>query len=114
MKFFLSVFLVICLFFSCKKDKTPEYNLEIPRKKMVAIMVDLHVAEIAMQEYPQNQQDSIKMIYVTQIFEIHKTDKKLFDKSHAELLKNPLLNSNVQTEILDTIRVLNLKNQGKS
>ena len=100
--------------FACSNDKTPKYDLEIPRDKMVAIMVDLHVAEIAMQEYPQEQQDSIKMIYVTQIFKIHNVDKSIFEKNHGSLLKNPLLNSAVQAEVLDTIKVLNLKNQNGS
>jgi hypothetical protein len=115
MKKLVFVILTLGLFFiACRKDKIPKYDLKIPRNKMVAIMVDLHVAEIAIQEYPQEQQDSIKMIYVTQIFEIHKTDKKLFEENYASLLKKPVLNSNVQSEVLDSIKVLNLKNQGKS
>ncbi len=79
---------------------------------MIAIMVDLHVAEIAIQEYPTEEQDSIKMIFVTQIFSIHNTDKKKFENEYNTLLLNPLLNSKLQSEVLDTIKSIQNKFRG--
>jgi hypothetical protein len=109
LKNWISIIILTFLLFSCGKSKVPKYTLELPKEKLIAIMIDLHVAEIAIQEFPPEQQDSMKMIYVTQIFTIHKTDKSKFESSYNELLKNPVLNSHIQTAVLDTIKVLQEK-----
>jgi Domain of unknown function (DUF4296) len=106
-----NIFFILLIFsiIACKNSKIPKYTLDIPKEKMIAIMIDLHVAEIAIQEFLPDQQDSMKTIFVTQIFKIHKTDKAKFESNFKKLIGNAELNSSVQTEVLDSVRSINEK-----
>ncbi|MCB0646198.1 MAG: DUF4296 domain-containing protein [Saprospiraceae bacterium] len=99
--------LLILLFSACGKDKnkqeTPEYNLPIPREKLVNILADIYVAEASLIEYTADKQDSMRKLFITEIFTIHNLDKTYFDSIQRVLSNNVDLFNDVHHEVLDSI-----------
>lgn len=90
---------------SCRKklDEVANYDLAIPREKMVSILTDIYLAEAALIEYSTEKQDSMRKLFITEIFTIQKTDKALFDSTLVLLGKNALLYNDIHNEILDSL-----------
>lgn len=102
------IFSIILLFLSaCGKSKneqeTPEYDLPIPRDKMVNILADIYVAEASLIEYTADKQDSMRKLFITEIFTIHNLDKDYFDSIQKVLSHDVELFNDVHNEVLDTI-----------
>jgi hypothetical protein len=96
------------LFFlcSCKKDNdNVPYTLEYPREKLIPLMIDMHVAEAALQQFQTQEKDSMKAVFITQILKIHKLDKKDLEKIMSDLRSDAFLNSMIQEQVMDSVRV---------
>lgn len=99
---------IILLFLSAcgknkNKEEVPEYDLPIPREKMVNILADIYVAEASLIEYTADKQDSMRKLFITEIFTIHNMDKGYFDSIQKVLSHNTDLFNDVHHEVLDTI-----------
>lgn len=91
---------------SCKRtdDDKAVYNLNIPKEKLIGVMIDLNVAEGATQLLLPNQMDSIRSSYLTQILTIHNVNKIDLDEALKQLYAQPKLNEEFQLAVLDSIR----------
>lgn len=101
------LFLLSILISSCGKkpdsNEKPVYNLPIPRQKMVDVLTDVYIAEAALLEYTTVTHDSMRKMFITQIFTIHQMDKNYFDSIQKILSLNIDLFNDVHQEVLDSI-----------
>lgn len=94
---------VYCLFFilftllACKKDKV---QLPISRDKMVAVLVDIHIAEAYIESVNPALKDSMARIYYPQIFKHNGITAKLYDSAFSVLSNQPQMMRNVYDEVL--------------
>ncbi|MBK7871395.1 MAG: DUF4296 domain-containing protein [Saprospiraceae bacterium] len=78
-------------------------RLPIDEPKLVAILVDVHLAEAAMQEMPSIIQDSVGRIYYNQIFRIHQVSEADFNKTIYLLKMNPAKMESVYKKVSETL-----------
>lgn len=71
---------------ACNKDQE---KLPIQEAKMIDILVDVHLAEAAMQELSSVIRDSIGEVYYGQIFEIHGITEEDFNKTLFLIKQDP-------------------------
>lgn len=96
-----AIFLLLILGFgACDKEKK---QLPISQEKMIDILVDVHVAEAAMQELSSILRDSIGEIYYEQIFEMHGVTKDEFNKALYLIKQDPEQMERVYKDVLAEI-----------
>ena len=98
------------------KPKPQIYDFEIPQRKLVGILADLHVAEAAIGQYREEKKDSMRSLFIAEIFEIQNVDKVLFDAIVVQLNSYPQLNYEIQRMVFDSLKSLENKstlNQNK-
>lgn len=83
------IFLIGCIFLVACGEKTPEIPIE--SDKLVKILVDVHLAESAMQDMPSLIRDSMGKVYYEQIFEIHNVRESEFNQSMRVIKGDPVL-----------------------
>ncbi|NUN99774.1 MAG: DUF4296 domain-containing protein [Saprospiraceae bacterium] len=86
MKYF--IFSVLCfLGISCGKDgsKAPV----IPESKLVSLLVDVHIAEVAIQDAPAAAKDSVAALWYGYVFKQHNVQKEDFEQSIKALRSDP-------------------------
>lgn len=66
-----------------------EKNLTISEDKLIQIFFDIHAAENIISRSSKETKDSLSIIYMKQIFDIHKIDKNEFEKNLNILRNNP-------------------------
>lgn len=64
-------------------------EMPIDENKLINILVDVHVAEAAMQEYASPKKDSIGKVYYQEIFSLHHVTEEAFIKSMYLLRQDP-------------------------
>ena len=65
---FLSLIFFVIFFFSCGPKPTV---LPIEKESLIPVLVDVHIAEAAVQSLRKQEKDSVIQVYYDQIFEIH-------------------------------------------
>ncbi len=106
MRLIIMVFLLALSVLSCKKTlKAPAYNFELPREKLVSVLLDVYLAEAALLEYEKSYQDSMRKMFITEIFTIHKIDKVLFDTTMVQLAQFPELYKDIHSQITDSLKL---------
>ena len=70
----ITVFCFLLVLISCKKAEGPG----ISQKKMVDILVDVHLVEASLLGYSEEMKDSLSQLYYGQIYEIHSISKDSF------------------------------------
>lgn len=92
------IFLFLLLTLSaCNKDQE---KLPIREEKMIDILVDVHVAEAAMQELSSVIRDSLGEVYYGQIFEIHDITEEDFNKTMYLIKQDPEHMERIYKEVL--------------
>ncbi|GEM_PF-1616428 len=75
---------------SCNHQRREEKKtLPLPEDKLVKVLADVHIAEVAGQNTIGPQRDSLEALYYRQIFAIHQVDSADFFRSLAILQKEP-------------------------
>ncbi|MCG8328109.1 MAG: DUF4296 domain-containing protein [Chitinophagales bacterium] len=82
----LFLFLIIVSAIACGREEAP---LPLTEDKLVAVIVDAHIAEAALQNLRGDLKDSMATIYYEQICTIHNIEKADFDSSMALLRERP-------------------------
>lgn len=95
----LFFFLILLFFGACQ----PESQLSISNEKMIAVLVDVHVAEAAMQNLSNNQKDSIAQVYYGQIYQIHGLTKEQFAADIDYVTHHPKLMENLYSKVLENL-----------
>lgn len=83
--FFVNIILIVFTI-SCNsgEEKPP-----IDKEKLVQILVDVHIAEAAVQDYSGLQKDSIGKVYYKQLFSLHHVTEKDFYRSMYLIKQDP-------------------------
>jgi hypothetical protein len=78
----------LMIFIACNADQA---DLPIDREKMVDILVDVHLAESALQETTaaDAKKDSLGKVYYNKIFTLHQVKEADFNKSLYLIKENP-------------------------
>ena len=76
-------FFLLAFLFSCGPKPAV---LAIEKERLIPILVDVHIAEAAVQSLRKLEKDSVIQVYYNQIFEIHKISEDDFYAS-MEILK---------------------------
>lgn len=94
--FFIFIIMSIAIACNAGLEKPP-----INRQKMAKILVDVHIAESAMQDLQNaEKKDSIGRIYYSKIFKIHKVSGADFDQSLKYYRKDPAKMETLYKEVI--------------
>ena len=102
-----TIIILFCIYMCKPKPKV--YDFEISQSKLIGILADLHVAEAAIGQYREEKKDSMRKLFITEIFEIQKVDKILFDTIIAQLNTYPQLNYEIQKMVFDSLKSIENK-----
>ncbi len=91
-----SIFM-ICSLFSCQKEKA---SLTIEEDKMIMILLDVYLAEGAIQPVNMKTKDSLAVTYYEQIFKIHDIREEDFLENIKILRENPILSKGIYKKVL--------------
>lgn len=85
--------------------------MTVAEEKLIEVLVDIHIAEAALQPVYEANKDSLANLYYDQIFEIHDFDRETFFKNIAILRKHPELTRDIYKKVTERIKVMddNLK-----
>ena len=83
--------------FACTKN---EESLTIEKEKMVLILVDVYLAEGALQPVKVTKKDSLAATYYEQIFKIHDIKEEDFLENIRILRENPKLSKDIYKKVL--------------
>ena len=83
----------------CKKAEKPI----IDEKKMVDVLVDIHLIEASLLGFPDNQKDSLSPIYYRQIYEIHSISEDSFLTEMNFLKHHPEYMEHIYKLVLEEI-----------
>ncbi|MFN7118605.1 MAG: DUF4296 domain-containing protein [Saprospiraceae bacterium] len=86
MRFISIIIFFAFIIFSCNKNQE---KLPVDKEKLVNILVDVHIAESAMQEYALQTKDSIGRAYYRKIFDLHQVKEADFNKSMYLVKQDP-------------------------
>ena len=107
----LYVLVPLCLMVSCQQKDKKVYDLPIERPDLVRIMMDLSIAEAAATQIHGVEKDSIKNVYKLYIEEIHGYPISYIDSILGLLYLNYELNKEMQSEVLDSLKVLEIESK---
>lgn len=87
-----------------------EPALPLSKEKLVDVLMDVHVAEAALNQVPAGpRKDSLAELYYNQVAEIHGIHRENLDTSLAILQRNPGLMKAVYQEVLAEVEKKRLK-----
>jgi len=78
-------------------------------KKLVDVLVDIHLAEAAMQNLTISAKDSIAARYYKQIYTIHGVKKEDFDSTSTFVKQRPKLLAKVYERVVEELNRKKLK-----
>lgn len=105
--FFLFI-LIIIIASSCRRE---EVKPSLSEQKMIAVLVDIHIAEGAMQNLAQVKKDSVSGIYYEQVFEIHDIKPQDYVEMIQYLKKNPKKMEALYKKVIEKLEVMTKKVQ---
>lgn len=97
---FCTVMLFAVLFPACRKKAN---KIPMKESELVSLLIDVHVAEAAVQDLYGEAKDSVGQAYYEQIFQIHDIDQSLFDTTLAVLRRNPEYAGRVYQKVMQEI-----------
>jgi len=71
---------------NCTKEEAP---YQLSNEKFVAIISDIHISESATQHLSLAFRDSMVLVYLDQILEIHEVPKEVFEPEYQKLKRDP-------------------------
>lgn len=100
MRYLLFIISVSVLGIACDNDKD---EMPIERDKLITVLVDVHVAEAAMQELPSEKRDSLGKVYYQKIFSLHGVTEADFNKSMFLIRQDPEDLEALYKEVISTL-----------
>lgn len=101
MNFRSLIAIIVLLNLSNCRPSIPE--LQIEKDQMIKILMDVHVAEGALQNYYGDEKDSLAEAYYQQIYQFHNIDSLDLSLNLEILRKNPELLHEVYTEVVEEL-----------
>jgi len=91
---------LLLLFFACTQEKKP---LPLPEGQLIRVLIDVHVAEAALQNLRGATKDSVANVYYSQICTIHDIERAALDSSLAMLRKRPEQLYEIYTKAMEEV-----------
>lgn len=95
--FILYIFLSGCQI----EEETPQPNIN--HDAFLALLVDMHFAEAALENLKLVEQDSLKVQYYTHILRLHEVTKEEMEQYMEDLRNNPIYLNQVYKELYTKI-----------
>ena len=96
---YLILGLFTLLFVSCETEIEPL----IEDEKMVKILADIHLSEVAAQTLTMKQKDTMITKYYSQIMDIHEVSRADFDSTVVFLKQNPAKMAKIYEKVMERI-----------
>lgn len=96
MNYKISIIALFILLIACKEEKV---GLTLEKEKLVAIIADLHLAEEMVGKFRQEEKDSVRTRYLSDISEIHQVDTSMIFSEIKIIQDNPELGLDVYTDV---------------
>jgi hypothetical protein len=109
MKYKWLIIFMVLLAFSCGNAKLPKGIL--PKDKMVAILVDQHLAEVIFNQrfaIGVKDENAMENLYLS-ILKKYKVDEKVFEESTFYYSKHPNLYKPIYDEVLNRLNEMQVK-----
>lgn len=106
--------LITLLIFGGSSCGPPKPTLPMEREALVDILIDIHLAEAAVQELPIGRRDTILDVLYQEIRKQHQIDSAELAAVLLEIRREPTLVDPVYQEVLDSLAVLGATNQEPS
>lgn len=96
---------IMVLFTACKETVSPTPFLEpdISEEKMIALLLDVHLAEAATQTEKSNKKDSLLHLYYQDVFRIHNISKEDFERNLEAWFDNPELADKLYEKVVESL-----------
>ena len=99
---YIHFLLPLLLLTSCLSKQTE--SLPISQEKLVAVLLDVHVAESALAlQQGGVKKDSLANLFYDQVSEIHQVDREVLDTCLAILQRNPELTKEIYEKVVETL-----------
>ncbi len=86
-----------------------EVSLPLPKDQLTEVLIDIHLAEAAVQELPVDRRDTVLRVLYAEILQQHGLDSATFDSAIVLIRKQPKLMDGMYTSILDSLRVMGIR-----
>jgi len=106
-KYIVLAFLLIPLN-SCKEEE----SFHLDESKMIQILVDIHIAEAAIQNMTSTIKDSLGTLYYGQIYQIHEVEEAFFLEDFERMRSNPEDTRRIYEKVLEEISKMEAKIKG--
>lgn len=100
--------LTIFTFLSCEKQVS-QSDFQVEPEKMVIVLADVHIAEIAMQGMASERKDSMAQVYYSQIFEMHGVEEETFNHDLDIIRSNPKILKEYYTKVMELLNKKEVK-----
>lgn len=101
------ILLPIICFVGCKEEDA--FNYQLTNEKFVEILTDLHISESATQHLSLSYRDSMAIVYLNQILEIHEVPSDVFEPEYNELKRDPEKLAKVYDLVIKRLNEIKLK-----
>ena len=88
-------FLLMLLVSGCEEEQV----LPIEKEILVPVLMDIHVAEVALQQVGKLNRDSMQEVYFGQVFDIHQVRKEDFESTIELMRRDPVLLREIYDEV---------------
>ncbi len=106
-----SIFCIVFLFTACTTKKY-DSQLTISEKKMVAILLDLHIAEGAAGTLSGAVKDSVSQVYYQQICDIYHISQDELHQNMEIVRNDPKLTFFLYNQVIDSLKSRDKSLQG--
>jgi hypothetical protein len=102
------ILLLLCMF-ACKEEERP---LPLPEEDLIPVLIDIHIAEAALQNLRGDTRDSMANIYYSQISTIHDVERSVIDTCLEIMRAQPIMLEKIYNAGMDTINRLSVEQKG--
>ncbi len=106
-KLIFYLLLLITCFLGCTEED--DYTYQLTNEKFVEILTDLHISESATQHLSLSYRDSMSIVYLNQILEIHEVPNEVFEPEYNELKRDPQKLALIYDLVIKRLNKLKLK-----
>lgn len=107
------IFILVAIFIAvgCEEAPTP---LPLSEEELIPVLIDIHVAEAALQNLRGETKDSMANVYYDQICTIHRVDRALLDSTLNMLRNRPEQMQEIYVKAMEEIDRRTVENKAES
>ena len=102
----LLLILTLILGIGCQEEEIP---YQLSDEQFIRVITDLHISESATQHLALHQRDSMAVIYLQQILDIHSVKNELFEAEYERLKNDPKKLVKIYEKVIERLTELKLK-----